>query len=209
VSTVTETTTRFWTSLEARLKINDPLMDALWRKMVSTGLALAAIVVTWLLVVNLVAGQLVLRSASSGPGRDLVLQAASESINEVVKFANSTEPLAQEASPKEAYPAAIEVAPLDVARNPFTPLVVAPAQTGTDLGELIRQKQAAAPEPITIRAIVSRGGVSLAVLARAGTTTVVKPGDTFADWQVLAVGRDQVQLKKNGKTRTIVWEGSK
>ena len=194
--------------LAAQVRSGDPLVDNLIRKAVAAGLLLALGVAVWLLLINLALNQFVLQRASSGPGTDLILQAANTSIEEVVKFANSTEQLAEEITPQSAYPAAIDVQPLSRAGNPFGSLA-APAPA-PDLGALIRQKQAPVEAPIAIRGVLGKAdGTYLAVLASEGISRVVRPGDTFADWQVLAVSRDRVELKKNGKTRTIAWEGNK
>lgn len=211
MNTFADAIARFQSRLTGRRGTSDPLVDNLVKRLVTYGAMLGLLVAVWLLLVNLVAGQVILRSSSAGPGKDLVLQQASQSIDEVVKFAASTEPIAETIAPVDAYPAAIDVHPLETARNPFAPLPLPAVKPAMDLGELIRQKQAQAVEQTpAIRGIVGKSDRSyLAVLEWSNTSRAVRSGDTFMDWQVLAVSRDSVVLRKDGKTHTITWEGSK
>jgi hypothetical protein len=221
MNALADVATRVQSLVTGRGGTADPLVDKLVRKSLAYGGLLSLLVAVWLLLVNLVAGQVILRATSAGPGTDLVLQQAARSIDEVAEFAASTEPIMETITPQEAYPAAIDVAPLETARNPFAPWPLPGPAPAPDLGELIRQEQAPkpeqtpepAPEPEqtpTVRGIVGRAdGSYLAVLEANHTSRAVRPGDTFMDWQVLAVQRESVELRKDGKTRTITWEGNK
>lgn len=208
---------RLSSDLTSRLKIEDPLVATLVRKSLNWAVILLVVAAVWLVGANLVFTRLIYAPRAVAPAADLVLEAASDEIRDVVRFANSQEPLAAEAKPGDTYPAEIDVMPLLITGNPFAATVVAKAP---DLGALIRSRQAAAPKPgpepapepqvaISIRGIVNRGATTLAILSSGETSGAVRAGDSFMDWQVLAVGRDQVVLEKNGKIRTIAWEGSK